>query len=80
MLEEHGAIQKTFSTVGTNVGFGGEEAQPLAEALLSLRRFKGLSGGFSSALRSTWVGIPSEREPGGSELRRLGGWVCNEAI
>lgn len=80
VLEEHGAIQKAFSTVGTNVGLGGRQAQPLAEALLPLRHFKGLSWGVSSALHSTWIGIPSKREPWGSELRRLGGWVCDEAI
>lgn len=80
MLEEHSPIQETFSTVGTNVGLGGEQAQPLAKALLPFRHFKGLPWGFGSALCSTWIGIPSEREPGGSELRRLGGWVCDEAI
>lgn len=80
VLEEHGAIQKAFSTVGTNVGLGGQQAQPLAEALLPIRHFEGLPRGVSSALSSTWVGIPSKREPGGSELRRLGGWVCGEAI
>lgn len=80
VLEEHGAIQEAFSTVGTNIGLGGKQAQPLAEALLPLRHFKGLSWGFSSALRSTWIGIPSKREPGGSKLRWLGSLVCDEAI
>lgn len=80
VLEEHRAIQKAFSTMGTNVGLGREQAQPWAEALLAIRHFKGLSGGVSSALRSTCVGIPSKREPGGPELGRLGGWVCGEAI
>lgn len=80
MLEEHSTIQKAFPTVGTNVGLGGEQPQPLAKALLPLRRFKGLAWGVSSALCSTWIGIPSKREPGGSELRRFGGWVCDEAI
>lgn len=79
VLEEHSSIQKAFSTVGTNVGLGGEQAQPLAEALLSFRHFKVLSWGVSSALGSTWIGIPSKREPGRSE-RRLWGWVCDEAI
>lgn len=80
VLEEHGAIQEAFSTVGTNIGLGGKQAQPLAEALLPLRHFKGLSWGFSSTLRSTWIGIPSKREPGRSKLRWLGSLVCDEAI
>ena len=80
MLEEHSAIQKAFSTVGTDIGLGGQQTQPLAEALLPIRHFKGLSWGVSSALRSTWIGISSKREPGGSKLRRLGGGVCREAI
>lgn len=75
MLEEHSAIQEAFSTVGTNVGLTGRQPQPLAEALLTFGRFKGLSWGVSSALRSTWVGIPSKREPWGTELRWFGGWV-----
>lgn len=80
MLEEHRAIQEAFSTVGTDVGLGGEQPQPLAEALLALGHFKGLSWGIGSALCSTWVGIPSKREPGGSELRRFRGWVCQETV
>lgn len=43
VLEEHGPIQKAFPTVGTDVGLGGEQAQPLAEALLALGHFKGRS-------------------------------------
>ena len=80
MLEQHRPIQKALSAVGTDVGLGGEEPQPLAEALLPFRHFEGLSRGLSSALCSTWIGIPSKREPGRPELRRLRGWVGGEAV
>lgn len=63
MLEKHSTIQETFSAVGANVGLGGEQPQPLAEALLTLCHLKGLAWVVSFALCSTWVGIPSKKEP-----------------
>lgn len=80
MLQEHRPVEKAFSTVGTNIALRGELTQLLAEALLTLRHFQGLSWGVSSALRSTWMRIAPKGEPGGAELRRLGGRVCYETV